>query len=165
MSDRHQGLLYRALNPVWAGHPLSGAGAARHGGRFNRKGREALYTSLSPHTAIRESNQVGALQPTTLVAYRADVGPVFDAQDDAALAAHSMTAAELADPTWRDRMLRGEAVPTQEFAERLIGEGFVGLLVRSFAAGTHVDDLNLVLWSWGVPDALIVVDDEGRLGA
>ena len=164
MSDRHQGFLYRALNPVWAGHPLSGVGAARHGGRFNRRGREALYTSLSPHTAIREANQVGTLQPTTLVAYRADVGPVFDAQDDAALVAYSITAAELADPTWRDRMLRSEAVPTQEFAERLIGDGFVGLMVRSFAAGTRTDDLNLVLWSWSASDALIVVDDEDRLG-
>ena len=165
MSDRYQGFVYRALNPVWARDPLSGAGAARHGGRFNRKDREALYTSLSPHTTIREANQVGTLQPTTLVAYRADVGPVFDTGNEVGLAAHSMTAAELADPTWRDRMLRGEAVPTQKFAERLTSEGFVGLLVRSFAAGTHVDDLNLVLWSWGVPDALIVVDDEDRLGS
>ena len=163
MNGRHQGLLYRALNPVWARAPLSGAGAARHGGRFNRQGRDALYTSLSPHTAIREANQVGTLQPTTLVAYRADVGRVFDAQDEAGLAAYSITAAELADPAWRDRMLKGEAVPTQESAERLIGEGFVGLLVRSFAAGTRVDDRNLVLWSWGAPDGLIVVDDEDRL--
>ena len=165
MSDCHQGLLYRALNPVWAGHPLSGAGAARHGGRFNRQGRDALYTSLSPHTAIREANQVGTLQPTTLVAYRADVWPLFDAGDAAGLAAHSIAAAELADPTWRDRMSRGETVPTQEFAERLVGDGFVGLLVRSFASGMDADDRNLVLWSWTAPDTLVVVDDEGRLGA
>ena len=164
MSDRHQGLLYRALNPVWERDPLSGAGAARQEGRFNRPGREALYTSLSPHTAIREANQVGTLQPTTLVAYRADIGPVFDADVDAALARRALTAADLADPGWRDRMLRGETVPTQEFAERLIGEGFVGLLVRSFAAGTNADDRNLVLWSWTAPDTLIVVDDEGQLG-
>ena len=164
MSDRHQSLLYRALNPVWAGHPLSGAGAARHGGRFNRQGRDALYTSLSPHTAIREANQVGTLQPTTLVAYRADISPVFDADGDAAMARYALTAADLVDPGWRDRMLRGETVPTQGFAERLIGDGFVGLLVRSFAAGTTADDRNLVLWSWTAPDALVVIDDEDRLG-
>ena len=108
---------------------------------------------------------MGTLQPTTLVAYQADVGPLFDAGDAAALAAHSITAAELADPTWRDRMSRGESVPTQEFAERLVVDGFVGLLVRSFAAGADADDRNLVLWSWTTPDALVVIDDEDRLGA
>ena len=32
----------------------------------------APYTALSPHTAIREANQVGHLQPTVLVAYGFD---------------------------------------------------------------------------------------------
>ncbi len=75
---------------------------------------------------------MGTLQPTTLVAYRVDVGSVFDASDAAGLAAHSMSAAELEDSTWRERVLKGEAVPRQEFAERLIGEGNVSLMVRRF---------------------------------
>ena len=156
---RFEGLLYRALNPVHAADPLSGAGAARYGGRFNRRGRAALYTSLSPHTAIREANQVGTLQPMTLVAYRASVGPVFDASDDVGAADRA-----LADPGWRERMLRGKPVPTQDLAERLIGEGFVGLLIRSFAAGTGEGDSNLVLWCWQKRGSLVVVDDERRLG-
>jgi RES domain-containing protein len=162
--DRYVGLLYRALNPFYARDPLSGRGASLHGGRFNRKGTPALYTSLAPLTAIREANQVGDLQPTTLVAYRTDLGPVFDSRDPAALAARGFTAADLADARWRARMIAGKPVPTQDFAAALLADGFAGLLVRSFAAGTTGTDLNLVLWRWTGPDLrLDVIDDEGRL--
>ncbi len=36
--------VYRAHNPRWSFAPLSGADAARYGGRFNPTGMEALYT-------------------------------------------------------------------------------------------------------------------------
>ena len=74
MSISYRGKLYRALNPIHAREPLSGRGAALYGGRFNPKGTPALYASLSPMTALREANQVGNLQPTTLVAYDAEIG-------------------------------------------------------------------------------------------
>ncbi|MEO0622242.1 MAG: RES family NAD+ phosphorylase [Pseudomonadota bacterium] len=164
-NGRYRGLLYRAHNPVYAREPLSGRGAALHDGRFNRKGVEALYTSLTPETAMREANQVGDLQPTTLVAYRADIGPIFDSRDMAALAKRQMTPETLADAGWRLRMIEGEAVSTQEFAEALIADGFAGLLVRSFAAGARDDQLNLVLWRWngGEDDRLQLIDDQDRL--
>ena len=164
-TGRFTGALYRALNPVYARDPLSGEGAARHGGRFNPKGTAALYTALDPVTALREANQVGDLQPTTLVAYRADLGPVFDTRDTGALEPWGMTPQRLADPGWRSAMLDGRPVPTQEFAKALIAEGFAGLLVRSFAQGTSAANLNLVLWCWaGGTNALDVIDDENRLG-
>lgn len=109
---RYRGLLYRALNPVWAREPLSGEGARLYGGRFNAKGTPALYTSLSVMTAIREANQVGHLQPTTLICLRADVSPVFDATDADALATRGATMAELAADDWRLRMIEtGKARP------------------------------------------------------
>src|SRR5690606_35215394 len=37
--------------------PKSGAGAARHGGRFNRPGQEALYLSTSGPVALAEYQQ------------------------------------------------------------------------------------------------------------
>ena len=165
VGDRFEGLLYRALNPVYARDPLSGRGAALFGGRFNRKGCEALYTALRPETALREANQVGTLQPTTLVAYRADLQPIFDGRDGAALDRYGLDVGALATPHWRNRMLRGAPVPTQDFAERLIAEGFVGLVVPSYAKGAVERDLNLVLWRWntGANDGVEVVDDEGRL--
>ncbi|MEL7213529.1 MAG: RES domain-containing protein [Pseudomonadota bacterium] len=158
---RYQGLLYRALNPVWAKEPLSGEGARRFGGRFNKKGRPALYTALSPETAIKEANQVGHLQPTTLVSYHADVAQVFDATDGALLAAQGLTPESLGADDWRDRMRAGIA-PTQAFAEHLISEGYQGLLVQSYSRGAAPKDRNLVLWKWS--DALTLIDDENRLG-
>jgi RES domain-containing protein len=134
-------------------------------GRFNRKGTPALYTSLSVMTALREANQVGSLQPTTLVSYDADIGRVFDCQDETSLQAHGMDAIAIADPSWRDQMkAKGEA-PTQAFARILAESGYHGLLVRSFAPGATRDDLNLVLWQWSddLPIRLSLIDDERRL--
>jgi RES domain-containing protein len=156
------GLLYRAHNPVWSRTPLSGEGAARFGGRFNRIGRPALYTSLAPETALREANQVGTLQPTTLVAYEADIGPLLDGVDIAALEPFQISPAELADPSWRDRMLSGKPVPTQELAEAAIARGFAGIVVPSYARGAPADALNLVLWDW--EERIKLVDDDDRLG-
>lgn len=164
-SRSYRGLLFRALNPVYARTPLSGAGAALHGGRFNPKGTPALYTSLSVMTALREANQAGSLQPTTLVSYEAEIGCVFDTADADALAACGFDVGSLADPGWRDRMKAAGEAPTQTLARRLAAEGFHGLLVRSFARGATPDDLNLVLWHWSdnALARLRLIDDEGRL--
>ncbi|CAM5287316.1 MAG: RES family NAD+ phosphorylase [Rhizobiales bacterium] len=161
----YHGPLFRALNPVYARSPLSGEGAALHGGRFNLKGTPALYASLSVMTALREANQAGSLQPTTLVSYTAEIERVFDTRDDAALAAHGIDAATLADPTWRDQMRTAGEATTQAFARRLVEAGFDAMLVRSFASGAAPDDLNLVLWRWSdkAPARLVLIDDENRL--
>jgi RES domain-containing protein len=162
---RYEGKLYRALNPIYAGEPLSGRGAQRYGGRFNPKGVPALYASLSIMTALREANQVGALQPTTLVAYDADIEAVFDGRDEAALDREGMNATLISDATWRDQMKSGGEARTQTFARRLIAAGYNGLLIRSFAAGSEAADMNLMLWRWGdaSPARLTLIDDEGRL--
>jgi RES domain-containing protein len=161
----YAGWLYRALNPLFAREPLSGRGAALHGGRFNPKGMPALYCSLAVTTAIKEANQVGSLQPTTLVSYEAEIENVFDSRDEAALEPFGLSAGALADRGWRDAMKAAGKAPTQAFAEILVAEGFHGILVRSFAPGTSDEDLNLVLWAWGIaaPSRLVLIDDEGRL--
>lgn len=161
---RYTGPLYRALNPVYAREPLSGRGAELYGGRFNAKGTPALYTALDPTTALREANQVGSLQPTILVSYTADLGPIFDTRNVESLTRYDVTDAMLADPAWRMKMLEGNKVPTQDLARALIRDGFAGLLIRSFAKGATPGDFNIVLWSWtGEGCSLAVVDDEGRL--
>lgn len=163
-NGRLTGPLYRALNPVYARDPLSGRGAEHYGGRFNAKGTPALYTALDPAVALREANQVGHLQPTVLVSYTADLGPVFDTRNPAALARHGISESTLSDPAWRARMLGGQPVPTQDFAARLIADGFAGLLIRSYAKGAGAGDLNTVLWRWNGPGCTLrVVDDEDRL--
>lgn len=162
----YRGLLYRALNPVYAREPLSGEGARRHGGRFNARGTFALYLAFSPATALREANQVGTLQPTTLVAYRADLAGLVDGRDAAAPASWGAPPDDLTDPDWRDAMLTGGPVPTQDLAMWLAEAGHPGLIVPSYVRGATARDVNLVLWRWngGTGDALEVVDDEGRLG-
>ena len=157
--------LYRALNPVWASKPLSGDGAARFGGRFNAVGTPALYCSLSPLTALREANQIGDLQPTVLVAYNAQIESVFDGRSVRTLADFGMAPELLADPAWRDEVTVSGEARTQTFAKSLLGRGYHGLLVPSFARGAGTDDLNLILWRWGAqpPSQLDLIDDENRL--
>jgi RES domain-containing protein len=165
MAAEYRGKLYRTLNPIFAREPLSGRGAELYGGRFNPKGVPALYSSLSVMTALREANQIGSLQPTTLLSYDAEISQVFDCRDEAALAAEGMDASGLQDATWRDQIkVRGEA-RTQTFARRLMAAGYHALLVSSFAPGASADDLNLVIWRWGAvaPSRLVLIDDEGRL--
>ena len=162
---RFHGTLYRALNPIYAREPMSGRGAEIYGGRFNKKGMPALYLSLSVMTALREANQVGSLQPTTLVSYEADIERVFDTRDGAALKSEGMNPSMLADPTWRHQMKATGEAETQAFARRLSMAGYQGLMVESFAPGAGEGDFNLVLWMWSdVPPArLTLIDDENRL--
>lgn len=161
----YRGKLNRALNPIYAREPLSGRGAELYGGRFNPKGLPALYASLSVMTALREANQAGNLQPTTLVSYDAEIDGVFDCRDEHAVKAEGMDGAALADNTWRDQMKTAGESRTQVLVRRLIAGGYHALLVRSFAPGVNDADLNLVLWNWGAaaPARLTLIDDEKRL--
>lgn len=164
MSKAYKGLLCRAINPVYASTPLSGDGSARFGGRFNPKGLPALYMTFSIQTAILEINQVGSLQPTTLVSYEADIQNIFNATDPAALSAVNMTVHELSSSTWRDEMRASGVSQTQTFAKSLIDQGFSAMKVPSFARGAQGKDINIVLWSWNDGSSnLRVIDDEKRL--
>lgn len=163
---RFQGLVYRAHNPQWSWTPLSGEGARRHGGRFNRPGTPALYTSLAPLTAIREAQPLGRpMQPLTLCAYEVDAEPVFDALDEERCRALGVDDADLACPTWEAEMLAGEIPASHHLADRLIATGHAGMRVRSFAAGVGPEDANLVMWRWSSdrPDRVVLIDEEGRL--
>jgi RES domain-containing protein len=160
---RLQAVVYRALNPVWVGDPLSGEGARRHGGRFNPKGMAALYCTLDPVTAVREVSQIGQpLQPTILVSFHADVDPVFDATDPEALAGQGMTPDMLAANDWRVFMAAGQDAPTQALARRLVDAGYAGLVAPSFARLAPPQARNLILWHW-TPTTLRLIDDEDRL--
>ena len=72
-------VFYRMNSPRWAFTPTSGAGAARQGGRLNRKGVEALYLSADTTTAIAEYMQTSAvLAPGTLVSYTVSASSIVD---------------------------------------------------------------------------------------
>jgi RES domain-containing protein len=154
-----------ALNPIYARAPLSGRGAELYGGRFNARGTPAFYTSLTIMTALKEANQVGSLQPTTLASYEADIENVFYCRDQTALRSHGMDAEALTDPTWRDQMKLSCELRTQSFARQLAASGYSGLIVKSVAPASTNEDLNFVLWKWGslAPCRLVLVDDDNRL--
>ena len=167
LAVRFRGIACRAHNPQWAWSPLSGEGARRHGGRFNRRGVPAFYCSLSQLTAIRETQPPGRpMQPLTLCTYVVDAEPVFDARNPSQLRGLGVAEADLASATWEADMLGGAVAALQRLADRLTDEGYVGMLVRSFAFGAGEDDVNLVLWRWGdsYPTRAVLVDDEDRLG-
>ena len=70
---------YRMHAPKWAVAPTSGAGAAKHGGRVNRPGVEALYLALEAGTASQEYQQISTLLPPgTLTSYKLTAEPVVD---------------------------------------------------------------------------------------
>lgn len=55
------------------------SGAAKHGGRVNRPGVEALYLAMETETAVREYQQVSTLLPPgTLMSYQLTAPPVVD---------------------------------------------------------------------------------------
>ncbi len=165
---RFCGVVYRAHNPEWSWTPLSGEGARRHGGRFNRRGMRALYTSLTPLTAIREAQPLGRpMQPLTLCAYEVDAEPVLDTRDEVERAAFGVGEADLLCPAWEAEMLDGAVPSSHALADRLVAAGQVGMVVQSFAHGAGPDDLNLVLWKWSPerPSRVVLIDDEDRLSS
>lgn len=163
---RFAGLVYRAHNPRWAFAPAAGEGAARFGGRFNAKGRPALYTSLRVETAWLEAQQGFAFkaQPMTMCAYEVDCAGLLDLTDPQVLAAEHIDPAELAC-AWEDLASNRQPVPSWALSERLIASGITGVRVPSFAARARSDDINLVFWRWGdtPPHSVQVIDALGRL--
>lgn len=163
---RYDGLVYRAHHPAWAYDPESGEGARLHGGRFNRVGMACFYSALSVETAWLEAQQGFAFktQPLTICTYRADVADILDLTDLEVREAAQVDLAQLGC-AWELLAASRSAVPTWDFADRLISGGCAGIIVPSFASRATSSDRNLVLWSWSreVPHCLQVIDDEQRL--
>ena len=121
---------------MWAYTPLSGEGALKYGGRFNRPGKSTLYTSLDPTTAWMEAQQGFPFkpQPMTLVAYQVDCADVADLTDTNVQHIIECSPAELGC-AWEDMADQNREPPTWLLADRLQAQGVAGLLVRSFAPG------------------------------
>lgn len=163
---RFAGRCYRGHDPKWSFTPLSGDGAAKTGGRFNRRGQPTLYLACDITTAVNECMQglTQRLQPLTICEYDVDCDPVADLGDAAASLALGVEPADLACP-WLSLMRAGRQPPSWQVAERLRQQGFAGMIVPSFAPGARTDARNLVLWRWGpeLPNRVTVFDPAGRL--
>lgn len=163
----YQGLVFRAHQPAWSFTPLSGEGAARHGGRFNPKGTPALYTSLGATVALAEYHQgfPHRPQPTTLCAYEVSCDDIVDLTDPAEHDRWSINAEGLAC-AWAWLAAKGQQPATWSLAERLTKAGIAAVIVPSFAPNAPKGGKNLVFWHWSdqPPHQVLLIDDEHRLG-
>jgi RES domain-containing protein len=162
---RFSGTVFRAHNPRWSFAPTSGDGAKRHGGRFNRPGVPALYTSLRYETAWAEAQQAFPFkpQPLTICAYDADCTDVVDLTDPTESAPHAVLADDMAC-AWEDLADRKIVPPSWLIADRLRTAGVAAIIVPSYVPGA-LGHRNLVLWRWAEtpPHRLTLIDSERRL--
>jgi RES domain-containing protein len=163
---RFRGICYRAHDPRWSFQPLSGEGAAIHGGRFNPQGVPTLYLSLRIETAIKEANQGLAfkIEPCVLCAYAVDCTDIVDLRTEAACAARQIRFPDLSCG-WFAYLANHQEPPSWQIARRLIGSGQAGILVPSFAPDPSPSDQNLVLWTWSErrPHRVRLYDPRRRL--
>ncbi len=163
---RFQGECFRAHDPAWSWSPLSGAGAALKGRRFNWPGQEALYLSLSFTTVFREVSAGFAhrLTPYVLCSYDVDCADIADLRTEPARTALGIPLEALACP-WAAALAAGQEPATWPIVRRLLATGHAGILVPSFAHGATPNDHNLVLWRWGpnLPHKVTVYDPSGKL--
>ncbi len=137
------GRFWRMLAPRWAFDPLSGAGAARAGGRWNAPGQAALYLSTSHATAIAEYQQ-DLPRPGTLTAYDGNGAGILDLADLAVLRSLGLDEAFLRQPWKQTRDIQKARPPSWDFASAAMAAGWHGVRVPSVQAVGQ----NLVLWRW-----------------
>jgi RES domain-containing protein len=163
---RFRGEAFRAHDPSWSWTPLSGAGAALKGRRFNWPGLETLYLSLSFTTAFREVSAGFAhrLTPYVLCSYDVDCEDIADLRTDAGRADLGVAFDDLAC-AWGDALITAREPASWSVVRRLLADGAAGMLAPSFAYGATTDDQNLVLWRWGpdLPHRVMVYDPSGKL--
>lgn len=156
-----EGRFWRILSPRWSSDPLSGAGAARHGGRWNRSGQSALYLSREVETAFAEYQQEIGTRPGTFVAYDVAGARVYDLTDAGVREKLDVPIDALFAP-WKQIAFVKNGAPASWAHADLLSRHADGLLVPS---AMREGGTNLVLWRWN--QAKIAVsyhDPKGDLG-
>lgn len=147
------------LSPRWQHDPMSGAGAARAGGRWNAAGTPALYFSADHATAIAEYMQA-LIHPGTLAPYDVEADNILDLTDPAVRAASGIEDSILTLPWRRIRDIERAVPASWSLAQKALAGGFNGCLVPSMQR----KGVNLVLWCWNNDSAKItLIDPAGDL--
>ena len=126
----------------------------------------ALYLALDAITAVREITQGLArkFDPCVLCSYDFDCEPLADLRTDDGREQHHVKLSDMRC-AWFLEAACGAVPASWRIADRLIDEGYAGLLAPSFAPGATKDAHNLVLWKWGteLPTRVAVYDPSGKL--
>ncbi|KQY13041.1 hypothetical protein ASE23_21275 [Rhizobium sp. Root73] len=153
--------LWRAFVPQWAFAPLSGEGAARFGGRWNPVGAATIYAARELSTAWAEYNQGFVQHPALIVQLDLKDAALADLTDSDVLSGLTIPE-DIHQCEWRMLLDDGKVPQTHLLRQRLLAEGFDGVVYPSFMSpgGTCV-----ALWRWNAKGAprLDVVDPDGRL--
>ena len=118
---------------------LSGDGAAKHGGRWNRRRIHAVYASLDIITATYEAYQnfldygfsLSAIRPRVTAGARANLSIVLDLTDTANRRKMGFTLTDLLDEDWEGIQAGGEESWTQAIGRGSREAGFEAILVHS----------------------------------
>lgn len=157
--------LWRMIHPARQREPFSGEGARLYGGRWNMKGRSALYLATDHVTAIAEYYQ-GVPKPGTLVPYRIDTSRIVDLTNREGGPADDPVADALSADWKTIAGIDSHVPPSWTLVQGLIAASADGALVPSIQnrAGR-----NLVLWHWhdaseaGEGAALTLLDPDSAL--
>jgi RES domain-containing protein len=159
------GFAYRAHDPKWAFDPLSGEGAAVHGGRFNPRGVPALYLAASPEGAILEASHGFAyrFEPLTICTYEIAALKLADLTDADLLAGAGVNTDDLGS-AWMLELSEGKRPGSWQVHDKLV-ETWSGAWVPSFARNARSNFRNIVLWRWntGPADTVSIFDPNSRL--
>ena len=136
--------LWRMLSIRYQRSPLSGEGAALHGGRWNRTGQPALYLARDPATAVAEFYQ-GLPKPGTLAPYTLTSSAIADFTDGHGGPRDAAVAAAI-EAEWKQiALIDGDTPPGWSLAEAAIEAGAEGALAPSVQ---NAGGVTLVLWRW-----------------
>lgn len=121
------------------GDLVSGSGAAYNGGRWNPPGIRAIYASLDPMTAVKESYQeffrygfaVADIRPRVMAGVKPNVGRLLDVTDARIRRRLGFRLDELLGEDWQAIQYGGEESWTQAIGRGALLSGFEGLLAQS----------------------------------
>ena len=134
---------------------FSGEGAARGGGRWNRRGLRAIYASLDVMTATEEAFQnfidygfpMTSIRPRVTAGARVSLSHVLDLTDLSILDKLGYTLNELIEEDWKELQNAGEESWTQVIGRGCCQAGFEAIIVPS---ARRTEGKNIVLF----PDEL-----------
>ena len=136
---------------------FSGEGAARWGGRWNRRGLRAIYASLDVMTATAEAYQnllaygftMTSIKPRVFAGARVSLSNVLDLTDLSILSNIGYTLNELVEEEWKALQEAGEESWTQAIGRGCFLAGFEAIIVPS---ARSTEGRNIVLFPEGLAE-------------